>query len=47
MELKMLFQGSKDVTYKYLNPLTSVTTDEKEITIKANEESAVNLTFNR
>lgn len=37
--------GSKDVTYKYLNPLTSVTTDEKEITIKANEESAVNLTF--
>lgn len=35
--------GSKDVTYKYLNPLTSVTTDEKEITIKANEESAVNL----
>ena len=37
--------GSKDVTYKYLNPLTSVTTEEKEITIKANEESAVNLTF--
>ena len=37
--------GSKNVTYKYLNPLTSVTTDEKEITIKANEESAVNLTF--
>lgn len=37
--------GSKDVTYKYLNPLTSVTTDEKEITIKANEEAAVNLTF--
>ncbi|MBD9202967.1 MAG: DUF4430 domain-containing protein [Eubacterium ventriosum] len=37
--------GSKDVTYKYLNPLISVTTDEKEITIKANEESAVNLTF--
>lgn len=37
--------GSKDVTYKYLNPLKSVTTDEKEITIKANEESAVNLTF--
>ena len=30
---------------QYLNPLTSVTTDEKEITIKANEESAVNLTF--
>ncbi|MBD9054978.1 MAG: DUF4430 domain-containing protein [Eubacterium ventriosum] len=37
--------GSKYVTYKYLNPLISVTTDEKEITIKANEESAVNLTF--
>ena len=26
--------GSKDVTYKYLNPLTSVTTDEKKLQLR-------------
>lgn len=37
--------NTKEVTYSYLNPLTSVTADKEQLTLENNEEQNINLTF--